>query len=159
VIERRDEDARALASTGCTVAHLDFPDSQFWAWLDPLRSLELAEALRPYLGRADDVYIPAGIHNPDHKLVRDAALAIRPDAIFYADLPYTAHPDLGGFHLPPDTAAADRRRRDVKLDDQSVTAKLEASRCYSTQLRQLTETFGPVLNPDSLGLEVFWLSA
>src|SRR5262249_21187854 len=116
----------------------------------------LADALRPLLEDADAVFVPAGIHNTDHKLVRDAAVAVRPTATFYADLPYALHPDLGGFHVPPDASRSGRVRRDAQLDEQTAAAKIEACLCYSTQLRQLTETFGSFLNARNLGLEVFW---
>jgi len=161
VSERRAEDARALAPTGSAVVHLDFPDSQYWDedGIAPPTVLQIAEALRPHIEGTADAYVPAGIHTSDHKLVRDATLAVRPGATLYADLPYALHPDLGGFHLPVDARATNRLRRKVRLDDRTVTAKLVACRCYSTQLDQLAETFGSFLNPQSLGLEVLWDAA
>src|SRR5262249_48296225 len=147
-----------LSPTGSGVVHLDFPDSQYWTedGIEPPTALRIADVLRPHVDDADKVYVPAGIHNADHKLVRDATLTVRPDATFYGDLPYALHPDLGGFHLPLDANRPDRVRRDVQLDEHSAAAKVEACRRYSTQLRQLTETFGRFVNAVDLGLEVFW---
>jgi LmbE family N-acetylglucosaminyl deacetylase len=161
MIERREEDARALAPTGSTVVHLDFPDSQYWTedGVAPPTLLQITEVLRPHVEHADRVYVPAGIYNADHKLIRDATLAVRPAAAFYADLPYARHPDLGGFHVPPDANRSGRVRRHVQLDEHSAVAKVEACLCYSTQLRQLTETFGSFVNTRDLGLEVFWLTS
>jgi LmbE family N-acetylglucosaminyl deacetylase len=158
VLERRGEDCRALASTGCSIAHLDFLDGQYWGLdkLLPPTADELADALRPFL-RDAEVFAPAGIHNPDHKLVRDAVLAVRPEATLYADLPYALHPDLGGFELPPEVPAR-TERRELRLDERSAAAKVEACLRYSTQLRQLTDFFGNFINSDALGLEVVWAS-
>jgi len=154
VRERRREDVAALRATGSAVVHLDLPDSQYWgvAGIEPPAHAELVKALRPYLAEADVVYAPAGIHNSDHKLVRDAALALRPDATLYADLPYALHPDLGGFALPQDVAGH-RDRHDARLDP---AGKIAACRCYATQLERLFETFGPFLDGDALAREVFW---
>jgi hypothetical protein len=138
--------------------HLDFPDSQYWGLAGIARPsvAELAAALRPHLAGCDSVLVPAGIHNSDHKLVRDAALALRPDAALYADLPYALHPDLGGFALPPEVASGGRSRRDLRLDPAATAAKVAACRCYGTQLEQLVDTFGPFLDGDALSLEVLW---
>lgn len=158
VLERRLEDAEALRGAASAFVHLDFPDSQYWghASISPPALGALVEALRPCLADAEAVFVPAGIHNSDHKLVRDAALAVRPGATLYADLPYALHPDLGGFALPPEVPAAGRRRRDVQLDPARLAAKIEACRLYGTQLERLFETFGPLLEGDALGLEAFW---
>jgi LmbE family N-acetylglucosaminyl deacetylase len=158
VLERRREDVEALRGTGSACVHLDFPDSQYWglAGIAVPRPEELAEALRPLLADTGTVLAPAGIHNTDHKLVRDAALAVRPDATLYADLPYALHPDLGGFALPSELPDAGRQRRDLRLDPAMLAAKLDACRRYVTQLDRLAETFGPFLEGDALGLEVLW---
>jgi LmbE family N-acetylglucosaminyl deacetylase len=155
VHERRREDVEALRAPGSRIVHLDLPDSQYWglAGTMPPTHADLVEALRPHVAGADAVYVPAGIHNSDHKLVRDAALALRPGASLYADLPYALHPDLGGFEVPAElTGRWDRR--DVRLDP---AGKIAACRCYRTQLERLFETFGPFLDGDALGREVFWV--
>jgi hypothetical protein len=130
---------------------------QYWSLDDlaPPTGEELADALRPFLRGADEVFAPAGIHNPDHKLVRDAVLAVRPEATLYADLPYALHPDLGGFE-PPADAPTRAQRQDRRLGERPTTAKVDACLCYSTQLRQLTDFFGDFLDPGGLGLEVYW---
>ncbi len=158
VLERRREDAEALRTTGAAFVHLDFPDSQYWGLggLAAPRAAELAADLAPHLAAAGTVLVPAGIHNTDHKLVRDAALAARPDAKLYADLPYALHPDLGGFALPPELDAAGRRRREARLDAAATAAKIAACRCYVTQVERLVETFGPFLDGNTLALEVLW---
>ncbi len=158
VLERRQEDAEALRTTGSVSVHLDFPDSQYCGLggIAPPTAAELAAALERHLSGAVTVLVPAGIHNTDHKLVRDAALALRPDATLYADLPYALHPDLGGFALPPELDAPGHRRREVRLDAAATAAKAAACRCYVTQLERLVETFGPFLDGDALALEVLW---
>jgi hypothetical protein len=155
VIERRAEDHRALSPTGSDVIHLDFAEGQQWGRggiVQPSQE-ELSEGLREYLEPADAVYVPAGIWNSEHKLVRDAALAIRPEAILYADLPYAL---VRGFEVPIDAPQQIRARREERLDGRTAHTKVMACQCYATQLRQLTTIFGNFLNPDDLALEVFW---
>ena len=72
--------------SGLTAVHLDFLDKQYWNPHGPSIE-ELAAGLEPRL--VGPVYAPAGIGNHQHALVRDAVLAVRPDAVLYADLPAT----------------------------------------------------------------------
>ena len=97
---------------------------------------------------------PAGIRNLDHKAVRDAVLLVRPDALVYADLPYALR---GGFALPEEIAGRYGEQVEVRLDDAELTEKLEASRCYPSQLDQLVASFGDFLDRAGLGREVLWL--
>ncbi len=140
VRERRTEDAQALALSGSRAVHLDFLDKQYWNPHGPSIE-ELAAGLEPRL--VGPVYAPAGIGNDQHALVRDAVLAVRPDAVLYADLPYALR---HGFGEPG---------RDVELDDALVAEKLAASRCYATQLDQLVADFGDFLTTDALRRERF----
>jgi hypothetical protein len=158
VLERRDEDRRALLLSGSGHVHMDFPDAQQWGQADiiPPKTEELADGLRVHLERAGSVYAPAGIWNAEHKLVRDAVLRVRADASLYADLPYALHPQMGGFELPEEVPAANRRRREEQLNARTAAAKVESARCYETQLRQLVAIFGPFLNAQTLSREVFW---
>jgi hypothetical protein len=162
VLERREEDARALASSQSRYFHLDFPEGQQWGQAGITRPTleELEAGLRPHIEQMASVYVPAGIFNDEHKLVRDAALRVRPDATLYADLPYALRaelpPGLGGFELPPEAPADGRQRREEQLDAALASAKVESCRCYQTQLRQLVDIFGDFLNPEMLGREVFW---
>jgi hypothetical protein len=63
---------------------------------------------------------------------------------------------MGGFELPDEVPAANRRRREEQLDARTAAEKVEAARCYETQLRQLLAIFGPSLNAQTLSREVFW---
>ena len=158
VLERREEDRQALARSGCRVVHLDFVDSQYCGQpgVETPTVEGIAAGLRDLVAAAEAVHAPAGIFNLDHKLVRDAVLAVRPDATLYADIPYTLHPDMGGFELPPELAAAGRERREVRLDAALVAEKIASARCYTTQLDQLTASYGPYLDEAGVGREVFW---
>lgn len=164
VLQRREEDVRALSSSGSRFIHLDFPEGQLWGQggITPPTLGDLEVGLRPHLENANSVLVPAGIHNLEHKLIRDAALRIRPDATLYADLPYALHPAMGGFELPPEVQVGERRRREERLDPPTAAAKVESCRCYATQLRQLVEIFGPpamqtsFLTSEMLAREVFW---
>jgi hypothetical protein len=116
----------------------------------------IAAALSDRVAAAEPVYAPAGIFNLDHKLVRDAVLSVRPDSTLYADIPYALHPDTGGFELPPELSQDAWQRREVRLDEALVAAKVESARCYATQLVQLTSFYGAYLDEGGLGLEVYW---
>lgn len=140
VRERRAEDEAALGLSGSRPLHLDFLDKQYWDPDGPSVG-ELAYGLEPHL--AGTVYAPAGIGNDQHALVRDAVLAVRPDAILYADLPYALKHGWG------------EPARDVELADATVAEKIAASRCYATQLDQLIAGFGEFLTAEALRRERF----
>jgi LmbE family N-acetylglucosaminyl deacetylase len=149
VRERIAEDRAALALAGCDGVYLDFLDEQYEPGEQPL-----ARGLRPHVGRATAVYGPKGaVHNDDHLRVRDALVAICPGLRFYADLPYSL---VEGFELLPGTAADGLAPRDIVLDPELAERKLEAVRCYRTQLPQLEEHFGDFLTAASLGRERLW---
>ena len=131
--ERRREDIEALALSGSRVVHLDLLDSQY-ADLPP--AAEVAAILAQVLEPAARVLGPAGIRNLDHKVVRDAVLIARPDAMLYADLPYALHPDFGGFALPEEIADRDVEQVELRLAEDALAEKLAAVRCYRTQLDQ-----------------------
>ena len=150
--ERRDEDVAALALSGSPFVHLDLLDSQYAA-LPPAG--EIAAALAPILAAASLVLGPAGILNRDHKVVRDAVLLACPDAVLYADLPYALHP-RGGFALPQEIADRAAERVELRLEDAELAEKLDAARCYATQLEQLVADFGDFLDSAGLGREVLW---
>ena len=159
VLQRREEDRRALSLSGAAYVHLDLSEAQHSSvGLLPVTNLDdIVPALRDLVIDAEVVYAPACIFNAEHKLVRDATLTVRPDAILYADLPYALHPDMGGFALPPDLAAGrDRHAATVHLSEDEIEEKLQAVQCYETQLEQLTEIFGDFIRPEGLGREVFW---
>ncbi len=155
VLERREEDRQALALSGSSYLHLDFHEEQHVGAANSPTIANLAEGLRPIVGPADLVYAPAGILNNEHKWVRDAALALRPDAILYADLPYALK---AGFELSADVPPAGRTPRDLYLDAELAAEKIRAFECYRTQIDQLVDAFGPFVNAEGLGREVFWTS-
>jgi LmbE family N-acetylglucosaminyl deacetylase len=158
LLERREEDRRALLLTESKHRHLDFLDGQLWgqAGIEPPTIEELASALERLIAGVDAVYAPAGIHNEEHKLVRDGVLAVLPNATLYADLPYALHPNMGGFALPPEVPTEGRKRRDRYLNSPTAAEKVESCRCYASQLRQLTAIFGPFLSPRALCREALW---
>ncbi len=104
VLERREEDRQALALSGSSYVHLGFHETQHVGSKNAPTVAELVDGLRQYLTDGA-VYAPAGILNGEHKWIRDAALALRPDAILYADLPYALR---AGFDLPPELPRTDR---------------------------------------------------
>jgi LmbE family N-acetylglucosaminyl deacetylase len=171
IAERREEDRNALERSGATPVHLDFADREYVALgvaLPPTVEA-VAASLSEHLTGAPVVFAPAAVStnsgNPlrrlrrlrgsDHRLVRDAVLAVRPDATLYADLPYALSPDRG-FALPRELDRASRRKCRRELDPTLVAAKLESVRCYATQLDQLVGLFGDFVKPECLGLEVWW---
>lgn len=99
--ERREEDRRAVARVSANPVHLDLADGQYvTAGLLPEPTVvQVAAPLEPLVRDATEIYAPAGIGNGVHALVRNAVLAIRPDATLYADLPYALKAELGGFSL------------------------------------------------------------
>jgi LmbE family N-acetylglucosaminyl deacetylase len=169
--ERRSEDRNALERSGAAPVHLEFPDREYVGLgvCPQPTSQSLTASLRNYLMDATVVFAPAAVStnsaNPlrrlrrrgrsDHRLVRDAVLAIRPDATLYADLPYALSPDRG-FVLPKELDRAGRTERRRELDATLVAEKLESVRCYATQLDQLVDLFGDFVNEASLKREVLW---
>jgi hypothetical protein len=155
VLERREEDRRALALSNSTPVHLDFHETQHVGSTAVPTAAELVAGLDPHL-MVGAVYAPAGILNAEHKWIRDAALSLRPNATLYADLPYALR---AGFELPPELRSAGRERREVQLDPALAAEKVSAFERYETQIAQLVDFFGPFVDTESLGREVFWTTA
>jgi LmbE family N-acetylglucosaminyl deacetylase len=94
VRERIEEDREALARAGCGDAlALGLLDEQYRT--EPVDAAGLREAIESALPVVSELWAPAGIGgHADHRLVRDAALAIARDSgvplTLYADLPYAA---------------------------------------------------------------------
>jgi hypothetical protein len=158
VQERREEDLTALARCGAEAVHLEFADGQYVAaqMLPAPASEDVQATLTRFMSDASEVYAPAGIGNAEHAFVRDVVLAVRPDAILYADLPYALKPEHGGFTLPRGLDASGRFSVDISLAASAVDAKLESVCAYTSQLAQLMEDFGDFLNMEGLGRERFW---
>jgi len=169
VRERRREDGEALALAGARSVTLDMLDQQYRR---TGQRPAPAEALAGHVGDAAVVFAPAGFFiGVDHRLVRTAALELRPNAHIYADQPHA-----GIWGLPPwvtggvgesslDVDAAWRqsmrdagvdlasRRAEVhELDDETFARKLEAVRCYGSQVEAL-EREAPL---EQLRWEVTW---
>jgi LmbE family N-acetylglucosaminyl deacetylase len=143
VAERRAEEAAALAHGGVRIVFLDLLDWQYGP-----QGEDVATALAPHLGVAGEVLVPAGIGgHRDHLRVRDAALALRHDAMLYADLPYALRhgfePPLPGY-APGETL----------LDGAESAAKVAALACYATQVPLLEADFGPVLDVRTMAREI-----
>jgi hypothetical protein len=167
--QRRREDEQALALAGASSVTLELLDEQYRR---NGRRPAPADALAEHVRDAAAVYAPAGFFlGADHPLVREAALELRPDARIYAD-----HPHAGIWGLPSwvtgdaadgslDVDAAWRQAMDDAgidlgsldpevhaLDDESFARKLEAVRCYGTQVEAL-EREAPL---EQLRWEVAW---
>ena len=170
VAERRAEDRRALALSGAKPLHLEFMDSQYVATspTGPPTFESLVASLRDCLEGATTVLAPSALsanrwpqrlRRPsysDHRLVRDAVLAVRPDTTLYGDLPYALNPRTGGFRLPRDLDPSRRVERRLRLDDDVVSMKIASVHQYASQLPQLSGLFGDFVNTRGLGLEVYW---
>jgi hypothetical protein len=149
--QRVEENQAALAVAGRAGVDLGLLEGQYGGGaVDP-------EDLRPHLAAADVVYVPAGISlghvNAEHVVVRDASLAVRPDATLYADQPYClfrSDVDL------PEGLAAGRERRAIQLGPVERQRKAEAIRCYAGELRKLEREFGPCAEPARLLGEAVW---
>lgn len=149
VRERIAEDQAALAIAGCEGIYLDFLDEQYGS-----REQPLTDGLRPWVERADVVYGPKGAAaNDDHLRVYGALVDVCPGLRFYADLPYSL---VEGFDLRPGTPADGLVPSDVVLGDEAAARKLEAVRCYASQLPQLDDHFGPFVSAERLGRERIW---
>lgn len=147
VAQRRSEDAAAWSSIGIPHLQCDYVESQA-AQVD-LRML--GDELAAIASGFDHVLLPAGIgRNPDHVLVRDAALLSLPTSIpltLYGELPYAAFygwPSLQEYldveaHWQNDVADIDPRRcvaspELMKLTDDEKEWKREVLAHYQTQL-------------------------
>jgi hypothetical protein len=177
--ERIAEDGVALSCAGREPVNLPFLDSQYRP--PPAPSLDALDlAVSGAAQRARRVYVPAGLgSHPDHQLVRRYGrmlLRAGMPVTLYADLPYCvlhgwphwvdgrepqAHRDVDPFWLSyldgvpemPPLRSADV----VRLDDARAAGKLEALRCYVTQLSALEYGARGLLgDPEIHRYEVHW---
>jgi hypothetical protein len=152
--DRLEEDRGALARAGRAAVSLPLLDAQYRGD-DP--SPPVLDALAGRLARGTVVYAPAALStHVDHRLVRDAGLALRRrgfEVRLYADLPHAlafgwpawvtgACPDP---HVDPEAwwrsrlapagiELAELEPEPQALDDDVFERKLEALREYATQL-------------------------
>src|SRR5919198_5165812 len=91
--ERLREDEEALGIAGARSVRLELLDEQY---RHNGRVPAITDSLAPHVRDAAEVYAPLGLFlAADHRLVRDAALALREDVRLYAD-----HPHAGIWGLP-----------------------------------------------------------
>jgi LmbE family N-acetylglucosaminyl deacetylase len=154
---RRAEDRAALALADAEAVHLDLLDRQHVLALGGAAASvdEVVEALRPQLEHATTVHAPTGVEHPDHRTVREAVLRLRPDATLYADIPYVLRPDASRDDLAGEHTR-DRELRRERLDDRLFRRKLEACRCYASQLDELIALHGDFLSDPRLADELVW---
>jgi hypothetical protein len=174
--ERRAEDATALALAGRTPLHLDFLEGQYRDGAPPLD--EVIDRLRASLPGGARVVAPAALDgHRTHREVRAVGLALGADheLVLYADVPHATRYGWpawvsgapGDPHLDPHTAWADHLRaagieldalrpQVHRLDDATFARKLDAVRCYRTQVPALEAEFGVFSRPDVLRYEVLW---
>jgi hypothetical protein len=153
MVQRAAENSAALALAGRRAVNLGLREGQYdGGHVDP-------SVLREPLSRADVVYVPAGSGskhaNREHAVVRDACLAVCPDAVVYADNPYWYFRDDAT--LPPGLDLG-LRRVVVELTASQRTQKADAIACYAGELMKLEGFFGPCTDPSHLQYEVFWES-
>lgn len=159
VMQRREEDRRALALLQATPVWLDFLDSQYG---EPPPVLRLAGAIATVLEREQptSVMLPAGLYHADHILAHEAALMVRRDHpecnwLLYEDTVYRRIPSqlqqrlseleqegIAATPLAFDTHAQAERKR-------------HAVQCYASQLRALT-TPGRPGHGDIYAPEGYW---
>ncbi len=178
--ERIAEDTLALARAGRTPANLPFLDAQYRRPGSAPRLDMLDRAVAAAVDGISGVLAPAGLGgHPDHLLVRRYArllLGAGLSVTLYAELPYCV---LHGWPHWVDDSEPDRHRNvdafwrtfldDVpelgglraarvrRLDDRAAAAKLEALRCYRTQMACIDYGAGRVLSdPQIHRFEVAW---
>jgi len=149
--QRRAENRAALTVAGLTPVDLGFLEVLYGG------GVVTAGELQAHVADADAVYAPAGIGlehvNEEHGIVRDAVLAVRPDARLYADQPYCQF--RADSELP--SALADGRSPvPVRLTPEQRRRKIEALGCYSGELPKLERAFTPFLSQSRLEYELFW---
>jgi LmbE family N-acetylglucosaminyl deacetylase len=129
----RAEHAAAMELMGWQFVSGDFLDDVYPR--TPSLDVFVGAFLHGYMAAADTVYIPLGIHHPDHVLVSDAAIgalcAARPrpnrTARFYEELPYRdLYPKLKRDRLVPSHLHL------VKAEPSPI--KEAAVRCYASQI-------------------------
>ncbi len=177
--ERRAEDAEALARAGRQGIDLGLLDAQY-SRRGPQRLDRLDAAVAAAAPRACLVYAPAGIGaHPDHLLARRYARLLAAHAgvpvALYAELPYCVlhgwphwvdgrspdpmrDVDAHWSSFLGEVRGLEQRLADVhRLDDAQAAAKLEAMRCYRTQLPALSYGGRDLLcDPEIHRFEVRW---
>jgi hypothetical protein len=154
MVQRTDENRAALALAGRTPIDLGLLEGQYdGGTVDPA-------LLEPYLRTADTVYVPAAIGvdhgNPEHGVVRDVCLQLRPDACLYADQPYC----LFRADVPLELPVSDGRKLTaIALTPTQRTRKAAAISCYAGEIPKLERQFGSCTDPDRLAWEGFWVQA
>lgn len=133
---RRDEDLQACKVLGAEAVHLplleaphrgyDSAPALFGARLaSDDATAQLTPLLHPLVAHADRVLGPLAIgDHVDHHVVRDALIALRPDALLWEDWPYADRVASRG----------DEPAWRVALDTALVDARINACACYRSQL-------------------------
>ncbi len=180
VLERIEEDRKALAIAERIPQNLDLLDEQYRDGEQPLAppTEQIARLLVP----GAHIYAPAAFAgHPDHLLVRAAALELRDEGYpvsLYADLPHATVYGwpawIGSSHSRPakDIATAMWERalsatgishqamtpHLVELDAATYARKVTALRAYKTQVNALAELLDrPLSDRETLGYEVVWM--
>jgi LmbE family N-acetylglucosaminyl deacetylase len=99
VAARRLEDAAAMEVLESDYRWLEFPDHQYLAPPDRPKPAEVAPVLAATLAelKPTAVFTPMGLGNPDHVMVHEASLLVRPDML---DMEWFCYEDHGYKHLP-----------------------------------------------------------
>jgi LmbE family N-acetylglucosaminyl deacetylase len=149
--QRRAENRAALALAGLTPVDLGLLEVLYGG------GVVTAGELRAHVADADAVYTPAGIGlehvNEEHGIVREAVLAVRPDARLYADQPYCQFRTDSEL---PQQLANGRSSLPVRLSTEQRRRKIDALRCYAGELPKLERAFKPFLSESRLEYELFW---
>jgi hypothetical protein len=145
VAARRAEDAAALEQLGAEPVWLGLVESQYGVTAGVH---EVAAARAGALAAGPDggpVVVPMGLWHDEHRLVHEAALALRsrgPDRcwVAYADALYRRYDGgehLRGRHDALDAAGVGRVPLDAPGSRQTLERKIRAVACYDSQLRAL----------------------
>jgi LmbE family N-acetylglucosaminyl deacetylase len=178
--ERRAEDARALQVAGREPLNLALLDAQYRPAGTAPGLQDIDSVLGDLVTSASRVYAPAGIgSHADHVLARTYARMLCRAGFpvtLYAELPYCVRHgwpawvdggepdpfrDVEAFWRPflaqiPELGPV-RGGRVERLDDRAAAGKLEAMRCYRTQLPALDyAAAGALLERRVYGFELFW---
>jgi LmbE family N-acetylglucosaminyl deacetylase len=181
VTRRLAEDYAVLRTLDAERVSLSLLEAQYRDGWTPSVS-DIADLLEPHVDGGAHVVAPlAGgpKPHPDHRLVRDAALALLEEGMIrkldlYADVPYCVKQggwpvSWGGDH--PDPAWLGRALRDARyigawwttkrvlLAQPTAQAKLEAMRGYATQYTALDRKLrvkGLLSNPAIYSYETYW---
>jgi LmbE family N-acetylglucosaminyl deacetylase len=139
--ERRGEDARALAVLGARPIWLDFLDAQYG---EPPDGATLAAALEAVFKRVapTTALVPLGLFHSDHALVHAAALdCARRERqarwLAYEEPTYRGLPEALAGRLDALRKAGVTVAPHPDGSESSADTKLQAIRCYASQLRAL----------------------